>query len=124
MNLTIAVGQTENFFYLLKELSLDYTKCLDQEGNTCLILAAGYNRGDFVAAILDKLIQDPLLTNIERQFFINHQNKEGNTAIHQAVLNNLQTITQKLESVGKELQFDFTIRNKKGQTIEDIKAWQ
>jgi hypothetical protein len=44
--------------------------------------------------------------------------------LHEAVLKDLQTITQKLETVGKELGLDLTLKNKKGQTFEDIKAHQ
>lgn len=117
-------GQADNFYFLMKELSLDYTKRFDKEGNTCLILAVRYNRGDFVMAILEKLREDPLLTQIERQFFINHQNSDGNTALHEAVLKDLQTITQKLENLGKEFGIDLSIRNRKGQTFEQIKAFQ
>lgn len=75
-------------------------------------------------AILEKLREDPLLTQIERQFFINHQNSDGNTALHEAVLKDLQTITQKLENLGKEFGIDLSIRNRKGQTFEQIKAFQ
>lgn len=80
-------------------------------------MAVKHNKGDFVVAILDKLEHDPVLTPIDRQFFINHQNNQGNTAIHEAVIKNLQTITQKLEATGNNLGIDFTIRNKKGLTI-------
>lgn len=83
-----------------------------------------HNRGSFVVSILEKLLEDPLLTPIDRQFFINHQNKEGNTALHEAAIKDLQTITQKLEGMGKDLGIDVTIRNRKGQTVEQIKALQ
>ena len=33
-------------------------------------------------AILNKLKEDPLLTNLDKQFFVNHQNHFGNTALH------------------------------------------
>ncbi len=82
-----------------------------------MILAVKHNKGDYVVAILDKLEHDPILTPIDRQFFINHQNNSGNTAIHEAVLKNLQTITQKLETAGKNIGIDLSIRNKKGLTI-------
>jgi ankyrin repeat protein len=55
LNLAIISGHTDNFFFLIKELSLNYTKSFDSEGNTCLILAVQYNRGDFLVSILDKL---------------------------------------------------------------------
>jgi ankyrin repeat protein len=80
-----------------------------------------HNKGDFVMSILKKLKEDPLLTDIERQFFINHQNTNGNTAIHEAALRDRQTISDILEKHGIELGLDLTLRNKKGLTIEEIR---
>jgi ankyrin repeat protein len=55
LNLAIVAGHPENFDFLIKELGIDYTKKFDNGGNSCLILAVKKNKGDFVAAILDKL---------------------------------------------------------------------
>ena len=54
-----------------------------------------------MVAILEKLKEDQILTDLDKQFFINHQNNEGNTAIHEAAIRDMQTITQKLEREGK-----------------------
>jgi len=51
---------------------------------------------------------------MEKQFFINAQNKEGNTAIIEAALKDLQTISHKLETKGLKFGIDLTIKNKKG----------
>ena len=82
------------------------------------------NKGDFVVAILDKLREDPLLTNLDKQFFINHQNNNGNTALHEAVSKNFQTVALKLLQTIKEFGIDITLKNKKGQTVEDIRKKQ
>lgn len=52
LNLAIVAGHEDNFYFLFKELSLEYTKRFDQDGNTCLILAVKHNRGGFVVSIL------------------------------------------------------------------------
>lgn len=85
------------------------------------MLAVKGNKGDIVVTILNKLKEDKILTDLDKQFFINHQNHEGNTAIHLAALRNMQTITQLLENTGKELGIDLTLTNKKGMTFVDIK---
>ena len=84
------------------------------------MLSVRNNKGDFVLAILNKLREDSLLTDLDKQFFINHQNNQGNTAIHEAVLKDKQTISDLLEKKGKDMGIDLTLRNKKGQTVDDI----
>ena len=74
LNLAITEGEPQSFYFLIKQTGLDYSKKLYQQENTCLLLAVKYNKGDYVVAILQKLEHDPLLTPIDRQFFINHQN--------------------------------------------------
>jgi ankyrin repeat protein len=69
---------------------------VDDEDNTCLILAVRQGQGDVVVAILEKLQKDVLLTPLEKQFFVNAQNRDGNTALHEAVINDLQTISQRI----------------------------
>jgi len=39
-----------------------------------LLLAVKGNKGDFVISILDRLKEDKVLTDLDKQFFINHQN--------------------------------------------------
>lgn len=72
--------------------------------------------------ILNKLREDPLLTDLDKQFFINHQNSQGNTAIHEAVIRDKQTISDLLQKNGKDMGLDLTLRNKKGLTVEDIRS--
>ena len=96
----------------------------DEQENTSLILAVKANKGDCVVAILERLNNDPILTPVEKQFFFNAQNNEGNTAMHEAVMSDYQTITQKLENFGKNLGWDASLKNKKGQTIESIRTGQ
>jgi ankyrin repeat protein len=85
------------------------------------MLAVKGNMGDIVVALLDKLEEDISLTPLEKQFFINAQNKEGNTALHEACLKDYQTITEKIEQRGLKFGLDLGLKNKKGLTIEDIK---
>jgi ankyrin repeat protein len=94
----------------------------DDHENTCLVLAVKANKGDCVVSILERVANDPVLTPVEKQFFFNAQNNEGNTAMHEAVLRDYQTITQKLESFGRNLGWDASLKNKKGQTIDSIRA--
>lgn len=54
---------------------------------------------------------------MEKQFFINAQNKAGNTALHEACLKNLQTITEKIEKNANKFGLDITLKNKKKQTV-------
>ncbi len=78
--------------YLIHEPGIKFT-LTDDDDNNCLLLAVRYNKGDIVVAILEKLEEENLLSDIEKQFFINAQNKEGNTALLEAATRNLQTIT-------------------------------
>lgn len=97
LNLSIIQGYSDNFYFLMNDLpEINYTRALDEEDNTSLILAVQANKGDYVVCILNKLKEDKILTNLDKHFFINHQNKEGNTAIHLAALKHYQTITQVL----------------------------
>ena len=65
----------------------------DEEDNTCLMLAVLHNKGDIVLAILSKIKND-CLSDIEKQFFVNAMNRDGNTALHLAYYHDLQTIAQ------------------------------
>ena len=91
--MAIESGYPDNFYFLIKELNLDYIKRFDQYSNSCLHLCAINNHADFLVAILEKVDRDPLLTQIDKQFFINHQNQAGNTALHEAALRKMQTVT-------------------------------
>ena len=67
---------------------------MDEQDNTCLTLAVQMNLGDAVVAVFDYLEQDNCpLSEMDKQFFVNHQNFEGNTALHLACIKNLQTIS-------------------------------
>lgn len=122
LNLALAAPHAENFHLLLQQGARLTTK--DDQDNTCLLLAVRGNRGDCVVAILERLAGDAVLSAVEKQFFFNAQNSEGNTALHEAVLRDLQTITQRLEAFGQAFGWDPSLRNKKGQTVEAIRAAQ
>jgi ankyrin repeat protein len=79
--LTISAGQIDNFYFLINDLAVRYT-IKDDEDNTSLLLAVKINKGDLVKAILEKMEKDQIMTPLEKQFFFNAQNKEGNTALH------------------------------------------
>ncbi len=67
---------------------------MDEQDNSCLALAVRMNLGDAVVAVFDYLEEDNCpLNEIEKQFFINHQNFEGNTALHLACIKDFQTIS-------------------------------
>lgn len=120
MNLSLSAPLSDNFHFLMQQ-GVKYTSKDDQD-NTCLMLAVRANKGDCVVAVLERLANDPVLTPLERQFFFNAQNNDGNTALHEAVLRGYQTITMKLEAAGNNLGWDPSLRNKKGQTIDAIRA--
>ena len=61
--------------------------------------------------------KDQIMTPLEKQFFFNAQNKEGNTALHEAVIKEYQTVTQILEKNGEIFGFDKSLKNKLGQTV-------
>ena len=50
--------------------------------------------------------KDQIMTPLEKQFFFNAQNKEGNTAMHEAVAKEYQTVTQILEKNGYKVEMD------------------
>jgi ankyrin repeat protein len=94
LNLALSAQGSENFHLLMQE-GVKYT-VKDEQDNTSLLLAVKNNKGDCVVALLERLTADPVLTPVEKQFFFNAQNSDGNTALHEAVLRDYQTITQKL----------------------------
>jgi ankyrin repeat protein len=94
LNLALTAPHSDNF-HLLIEAGVKFT-VKDEQENTSLILAVRANRGDCLVAILQRLEDDPVLTAVEKQFFFNAQNTDGNTALHEAVHRDYQTITQKL----------------------------
>lgn len=51
LNLIIAAGQVDNYYYLFNDLAVRYT-IKDDEDNTSLLLAVKINKGDLVKAIL------------------------------------------------------------------------
>jgi ankyrin repeat protein len=80
------------------------------------------NLGDAVVAIFDYLSQENCpLSDIEKQFFFNHQNHDGNTALHLACIKDLQTISSIIEARGNAFGLDLSLKNKKGQTPTDIR---
>ena len=94
-------------------------RSVDDDDNTCLILAVKMNKADIIMSILLKL-QENEMTEMEKQFFINSQDFEGNTAIHIAYLKDLQTISSILEKEGKRYGIDLSIKNKQGKTCQAI----
>ena len=77
------------------------------------------NKPQLVQAILIKLKEIPM-SELEKQFFINHQDLEGNTALHIAYLKDLEIIKNLLEKEGKVFGLDISIKNKEGKTCEII----
>lgn len=94
LNLSLSAALPDGFHFLLQQ-GVKYTT-KDDHDNTCLILAVKANKGDCVLAIIERLNNDPVFTPLEKQFFFNAQNNEGNTALHEAVLRDYQTMTMKL----------------------------
>lgn len=56
------------------------------------------------------------MTEMQKQFFINAQDFEGNTALIVAYMKDLQTISGILEREGKVYGIDKSIKNKQGKT--------
>ena len=83
------------------------------------MLAITHNKGDVVSEILEKL-KNETFADIEKQFFINAQNKDGNTALHLAFIKNYQTIAQILERDGGKIGLDYEVCNRKNQKPKDI----
>ena len=81
----------------------------NDEGNTVLHLAVKDNDEEMVINLLQKMKDS-------NKNIINAQNNEGNTAFHLALLNNNNLIAQILDKAGA----DKTIRNNKGEFVEDI----
>lgn len=118
LHLAIISNQADNFVCLLAEKNINM-RSVDDDDNTCLILAVKMNKADIIMSILLKL-QENEMTEMEKQFFINSQDFEGNTAIHIAYLKDLQTISSILEKEGKRYGIDLSIKNKQGKTCQAI----
>ena len=118
LHLAIISNQADNFVCLLAEKNINM-RSVDDDDNTCLILAVKMNKADIIMSILLKL-QENEMTEMEKQFFINSQDCEGNTAIHIAYLKDLQTISSILEKEGKRYGIDLSIKNKQGKTCQAI----
>lgn len=121
LNLAIACDQFDNFITLLENPNIDLT-ILDDEENNCLLLSTKLKKGEFVQAILQKLksIDKSKMSDMEKQFYINSSDMNGDTALHVAAKKDYQTITDLILKEGNELGLDQEIKNKNGKTFKDI----
>lgn len=55
---------------------------------------------------------------METQFYINHQDEDGNSALHIAAIKDYQTIMDLLLREGKPLGLDLELKNKQGKSYE------
>jgi len=97
-------------------------KIHDEDENTGLLLSTKLKRGPFVQAILKKLqsTDKTIMSDIDKQFYVNTSDYSGDTALHVAAKKDYQTIADVICREGAALGLDLEIKNKQGKTYHDL----
>jgi len=112
LHIALIFDKLDIFSFLLKQEDVDL-EFIDDEGDTALHMAARLGYADSIKELLEKAKSKNLVKRL-----INLQSNNGNTPLHEAVLNEQKEVEKILYSVP---EVDVEVKNKKGQTPQEIK---
>ncbi|KAL4506832.1 hypothetical protein ABPG72_001253 [Tetrahymena utriculariae] len=124
LKIAIDEGDNEKAIWLIHNPKVD-VMLKDDKDNTCLHNAVEAGLGDFINSLFqifqDRLQEKPSTAESIKSF-MNQQNDQGNTCLHQAVLSNRLSIQKLLKLTGVKLGLDVNIKNKQNKTAEDLQT--
>lgn len=110
----------EACLFLIKSLPVKSLTKLDEDGNNVIHLAVEGNMTSLVKELLGRIAANEELTDVEKEFAWNSQNKKGDTYLHIAYRNEFQTIITLIENPDYNVFLNRDIRNQKGETVKDV----
>ena len=113
------IGQQDEVIELLLENDIDLN-INNIQGDNALIFAIKEKQMNFFKRIYDYLLKNAEINDEEKKKILNHQNKEGNTILHELAYCKSSILTNMVLKLPKEISIEPELKNKEGFNYEQV----
>ena len=113
------IGQQDEVIELLLENDIDLN-INNSQGDNALIFAIKEKQMNFFKRIYDFLLKNAEINDEEKKKILNHQNKEGNTILHELAYCKSSILTNMVLKLPKEISIEPELKNKEGFNYEQV----
>ena len=113
------IGQQDEVIELLLENDIDLN-INNSQGDNALIFAIKEKQMNFFKRIYDFLLKNAEINDEEKKKILNHQNKEGNTILHELAYSKSSILTNMVLKLPKEISIEPELKNKEGFNYEQV----
>ena len=113
------IGQQDEVIELLLENDIDLN-INNSQGDNALIFAIKEKQMNFFKRIYDYLLKNAEINDEEKKKILNHQNKEGNTILHELAYCKSSILTNMVLKLPKEISIEPELKNKEGLNYEQV----
>ena len=113
------IGQQDEVIELLLENDIDLN-INNSQGDNALIFAIKEKQMNFFKRIYDFLLKNAEINDEEKKKTLNHQNKEGNTILHELAYSKSSILTNMVLKLPKEISIEPELKNKEGLNYEQV----
>ena len=113
------IGQQDEVIELLLENDIDLN-INNSQGDNALIFAIKEKQMNFFKRIYDYLLKNAEINDEEKKKILNHQNKEGNTILHELAYSKSSILTNMVLKLPKEISIEPELKNKEGFNYEQV----
>ena len=113
------IGQQDEVIELLLENDIDLN-INNSQGDNALIFAIKEKQMNFFKRIYDYLLKNAEINDEEKKKILNHQNKEGNTILHELAYCKSSILTNMVLKLPKEISIEPELKNKEGFNYEQV----
>ena len=113
------IGQQDEVIELLLENDIDLN-INNSQGDNALIFAIKEKQMNFFKRIYDYLLKNAEINDEEKKKILNHQNREGNTILHELAYCKSSILTNMVLKLPKEISIEPELKNKEGLNYEQV----
>ena len=113
------IGQQDEVIELLLENDIDLN-INNSQGDNALIFAIKEKQMNFFKRIYDYLLKNAEINDEEKKKILNHQNKEGNTILHELAYCKSSILTNMVLKLPKEISIEPELKNNEGFNYEQV----
>ena len=113
------IGQQDEVIELLLENDIDLN-INNIQGDNALIFAIKEKQMNFFKRIYDYLLKNAEINDEEKKKTLNHQNKEGNTILHELAYSKSSILTNMVLKLPKEISIEPELKNNEGFNYEQV----